>query len=303
MSYLIDYKDFKLIDIPEAIKASPSFDNNLKNYRTLEHGIYKETRNGFVIVATEVEKKHNNKQAVQLVKNSIINFFSKQTHPRPKDAVKEAILYANRQLHLEATQNENLMGEKISCLVVLIREKQVFYAYTGTNNLFIKTDGILNRITPGKSRTEDDDLSETSYLNSSELNPNLKITVCKQPYIPSTDDYLFVCSDAYAEVSDDYIKSVVTKEKNMQEMAIELAKYALKEANIKTRLTFLLLKFDLKGGKHTLSGSFEYLYANFIGKIIATIISTPVLIFLGIVILVILLFFIKSLEPSIEIPK
>ncbi len=295
MSYLIKYNNFELIDIPKAIKASPLFDGNFRNYKTLEHGIYKDTQNGFVIVSTEVEKKHKNKQAVELIKNSIISFFSKRTHRRPLIAVKEAILYANRQLYLEATQNKNLMGEKISCLVVLIREKQVFYAYTGTNNLFFKEFGDLRRITPGKSRTEEDDLSETSYINSSELNPNLKVTVCKHPFNPSSDDYLFVCSDTYAERSDDYIKSVVNKDKDMQEMAIELAKYALSENNIKTRLTFLLLKFNMKGGKYTNSGSFEHLYGNFIGKIIATIISPPVLITLTVIILILLLFFAKQL--------
>jgi len=296
MSYLIKHDNFELIDIPEAIKASPFFDGNFKNYKTLEHGIYKDTQNGFVIVSTEVEKKHKNKQAVKLIKDSVISFFSKRTHKIPLSAVKEAILYANRQLYLEGTQNENLTGEKISCLVVLIREKQVYYAFTGTNNLFFKEFGEFKRMTPGKSRTEGDDLSETSYINSSVLNPNLKITVCKQPFVPNTDDYIFVCSDSYAERSDDYIKSVVNTDKNIQEMAIDLAKYALEENNIKTRLTFLLLRFDLKGGRHTRSGSFEYLYGNFIGKILATMISPPVLITLAAIIFIMLLFFVKQLS-------
>lgn len=296
MSYLIKYDNFELIDIPEAIKASPAFDADFRNYETLEHGIFKNTQNGFVIVSTEVEKKHKNKQAIELIKKSIISFFEKRTHKKPKEAVEKSILHANRELYLEATQNKNLMSEKISCLVVLIREKQVYYAYTGTNNLFFKINGELIRITSGKSRTEDDDLSETSYINSSQLNTNLKVGVCKEAFTPSTDDYIFVCSDAFVERSDDYVKSVLNNDKDIQKKAIQFAKYALKEEEISTQLAFLLLRFNLKGGRQTKSGSFEYLYGNLIGKIIATIISTPVLITLAVIVIIFLIFFANALS-------
>lgn len=282
MSYIIKYENFELIDIPEAIKASPSIDVNLDLFHSLEHGIYRETQNGFVIISTEVENGSQNKHAIEIVRDSIISFFSKKTHKKPLVAVKESLIYANKELYLQASQNKFLKGTKLSCLIVLIREKQLFYAYAGTSNFFIKKGDELQRITPGKSKTEDDTLSETNYINSSDLNPHLEVSVCQQAYNPASDDYVFICSDEYVKESDAYVNEVMMKNTNIQKIAIDFAKYALTERNLKSRLTYLLLRFDIKGGQHTLAGSFEYLYGNFFGKLIATITSTSVLIGLAI---------------------
>lgn len=285
MSYILKYDNFELIDIPEAIKASPSIKGDLDLYHSLEHGIYRETQNGFVIISTEIENDNKNKHAIEIVRDSIISFFSKKTHKRPLTAVKEAILYANKELYLQATQNKFLKGIRLSCLVVLIREKQLFWAYAGTSNFFIKTSEDIQRITPGKSRTASEDLSETNHIISSELNPHLEISVCQQPYNPKTDDYLFICSDEYVRENDDLVKEYLMKEQDLQKVAIDFAKYALAERNLKSRLTFLLLRFDIKGGQYTLAGTFEYIYGNFLGKLIAYITSTPVLIALALIVL------------------
>jgi len=166
---------------------------------------------------------------------------------------------------------------------VLIREKQVYYGHTGTGNLFIKQDGEFFRVTPGKARTEGDDLSETSYINSSIYDHNLKVSVCKQPFSPDTDDFVFICSDAYVRESDTEITQIVNQEKNIENIGIDLTTHALKKTKNSTQLSFTLVRFNIRGGKYTLAGSFEYLYANFLGKLISAITSTPALIILALV--------------------
>lgn len=281
MSYIIEYDNFEIIDIPEAIRASAAIDNQQNLYHSLDHGFYRDTQNGFVIISTQIENAEQNKQAINIVQESIISFFSKKTHKRPHLAVHEALLYANRELYMSATQNEKLKGLKLSCLVILIREKLVYYAYAGKANFFIKSEEKLSRITPGKIQNENDILEEAGYINSSEINPDLEIVVCKQPYLPKTNDYIFICSDEYVKESDRYVKEVIDKNPNLQKTAVEFAQYSLNQHNLKARLTFLLLRFNIKGGKHTLAGSFEYQYGNFIGKTIAFITSLPVLVTLA----------------------
>jgi len=289
MSYTKKFYNFELIDIPSTLKAVPSFAGFKSTNNFLENGLYKETQNGFVIVTARIENEQISQAAVNIVINSVISYFSKRTSKRPLEALQEAILFANKQLYIEATQNSNLIGKKLSCMVVLIREKRIFYAYVGTNNLFIKERNKIIRLTPGKSRLEGDDYSETSYINSSEYKNSLKIFVCKEPVIPETDDLVFICSDDFVRESDDFIKQNLASPEKIETISTKLVKYAFAEENKKSELTFLLLRFDIQGGKYTLAGSFEYLYANLISKIIAFITSVPALIILAVIIIILLI--------------
>ena len=244
-----------------------------------------DTTNGFVIISVETKGDKSNKQAEDIVRESILTFFSAKTHNVPLLAVQEAIVFANKKLYFDADHNDNLLGERLNCAIVLIREKQVYHAYVGDNNFFIKKKGILTRITPGVSLVEDDDLFETDPVNSSVIDADLKISICDYPFNPETGDVLVLTSNSYVSTNDDVVHEIVAKSESCQGMAMAFLQYFLQN-KFKRSLSFIIVKFNLLGGRDDGTSSISYAYDSWMNKVI-NLITSPIalLIMLGLIIL------------------
>jgi len=291
MAYIKNYEQFELIDLEGSLDATTSLDNNANLLGTTRSVVHKNTQNGFVIVSTEDHSESPNNHAIKIIQDSIFSFFDKKTHKTPLNAIKQAIIFANKALFFYASHNQMLKGKRLSCLVVLIREKQILYGYVGKNNLFIQKKENLKRVTAGLAQTEESDLHETIYINSSVFEPNMKIRVCDRPVLPATNDLLLVCSSSFVSITDDVVLDLFNNETNLQNIGIKLAGIASSYYK-KQNATFNIVRFKLKGGTYTIAGTLEYLYGNLISKIVAIITSTPVLIVLAALVVIIMFLYV-----------
>lgn len=291
MSHIKEYKQFKLFDIDCALDASPDMDKEALNSNNLNCIVNKQTQNGFVIVSAQDHSDEQSKHAIKIIQNAIFSFFEKKTHKIPFIAIKQSILFANKKLYYHANQNELLKGKILSCLVILIHEKQIYYAYVGKNNLFLKQDDKLVRLTPGISQDENQELHETTYINSSIIDQNLNIRSIDKPILPDQNDKIVVCTNNYVNTSDDVVLEIINNKSGIQQEGIELTKWANENSEVELS-AYNIIEFDLQGGRYTISGSLDYMYGNFINRVVDFITSTPVLIVLTIIIVIILLFYI-----------
>lgn len=286
MSFKDTYQNLELIDRKGAKRALKSVAFDASSVYIPDCIAHEETQNGFLAIAAQETTEEHNKHALDVVKDSILTFFRKRTQQQPMLAIREAIVYANKQLYYAATHNPNLLGQRINCVIVLFREKQLFYSYIGDNNLFLKNERGIKRLTPGKSLTEEDELSEVDLINSSIYDMGMNVSIIDKPYSVKTGDQLLLCSDAFVKASDDFVQDVFGSERDIQEKGIEMLQFSDDKDVQKTSYSFLLVHFKLIGGEYTDTGSMEYMYGNFIGKIVDFVTSTLFLVILAVFIII-----------------
>ncbi|HAN76997.1 MAG TPA: hypothetical protein DCQ31_04090 [Bacteroidales bacterium] len=289
MGYAKQYLNYECIDIygaQEAVKAIRSDKWVFSNTQSLWN---KETANGFLVVSAEIESRENyNRHAIVIVLESIRNFFEKSKINNPSDALKEAILQANRQLFFAAEHNFSLKGITLSVLVALIRDKQVYYAYVGNNNLFYASGQKIKRLTPGISQVEGDEHEEIPLVNSSIIDSSLKINASIDPITPENGDYFIICPKTYVYTSDDFVVNLLKDGGNLDTMAGKMLKEALEHPETEAK-TFAIIKMNLLGGKGSAEDYLTHLYGGIISLIIRFITSPIALAIMAILAIILML--------------
>ncbi len=289
MSHTLKLYDFEILDIERTIKGSPDIQvlsDDIKEYSSLA---YKKTLNGFLIVYTEENKIISGSNVIKITTDSLINFFSKQFYIDTYDALNESLKYANKQLFYYTKRNDLFRNKKLNCLVLLIREKQIYYAYVGITSLYIKSKEGTWRVTPDIVKTDTENYKESrSSLNSIDITDKIPVVICENPILPSRGDMLCVVSNSAAKgKGNKNIIDIIDEKSTINDKGVKIVKL-LKSMEEKPNVAFILVNFLLTGGKYSEFNSFNFRFGYIIRRIINLITSTAaLLILLGIVILLI----------------
>lgn len=287
MGYAKHYLNYENIDIFGAQEATKAIQSDRRVFSTSQCLENKETSNGYLVVSTEIESDNYNQHAINIVIESVVNFFEDTKHDNIPEAMKSAVLQANRQLFFFASHNENLKGITMSILVTLVRDKQLFYAYVGNTNLFHASEGKVKRLTPGVSQVEGDEMEEIPLLNSSKIDPDLAINVCDRPVVPDNDDYFLVCPKAYVYTSDEIVEQVLEKNNGLDKMGEIMLQTALSQRNTLPK-TFSITHMNLIGGKANETDDISAMYGGFLSKIVSFMTSPFALLGMAIFIIILL---------------
>lgn len=139
---------------------------------------------------------------------SLIEFFQKDTHDNPIQALDHALSFANEQIYAAAMIQPELKGMGTTAVAVLVRNEECYIAHVGDSRIYLFSDGKLNRLTKDHSYVQtlvdaniiadeeaENHPNKNQILQALGIAPVVKSSVCASPILPKTGDVFLLCSD------------------------------------------------------------------------------------------------------------
>ena len=139
-------------------------------------------------------------------------YLNNEVPDNPPEAARNALMYANGFVHVMSARTPNVDVAELSCLCVIVREREVYYAWVGQVCLFLLADKRLvllsSDIYREQAGSDHGKLWELAFLGKDKiLNPGMS----KQPLIPASDDQLLLGTGGLCLTTDEkLVKKVLT---------------------------------------------------------------------------------------------
>lgn len=219
---------------------------------------YFNTLNGHVFVVCDGMGGHlGGATAAQMAVNSVRSFFEHRFYDYPREAMRQALLYANGQIHAAAQQDPQLRGMGTTCVLVLFRQGEAWYAHVGDSRLYRLGNGRLERLTRDHSYVQQ--LMDQGLLTEAEAENHPRrneltralgtsreviVDVAGQPLVPGAGDVLLLCTDGLTGLlSDEAIRLELTAGGSAQRRAVRLVERA-NETGGYDNITVQLIQFE-----------------------------------------------------------
>lgn len=154
-----------------------------------------ETPNGFAFVVSGSEKVlEGDQQLCEVINERIRYYLDNEVLDDPREAVRNALVYANGFVYEMIRKEEGVVAEKASVLCALVHEGKVNYAWMGDVSLFLYTGKRRYPLSwPLKEEeSSGESLSEASsilYFGSKQL---AEPALCEQALVPVDGDILLM---------------------------------------------------------------------------------------------------------------
>ena len=177
--------------------------------------------------------------------NAIVSIQQFLQDPKNEDpdipvVLKNAIEFANYQLREMVNQDPALKGMGTTCVMVLIKDRQLYTAHAGDSRIYLVREGSIKQITKDHSSVQKlidaGVLTEEEAEMSDKKNEILKAvgifdkvdpTITKKPMALLENDKLLLCSDGLtAHVSKEKILETVRSTGDIQKTALKLTEQA-----------------------------------------------------------------------------
>lgn len=176
------------------------------------------------------------KMASQIATATILNFFQSEFHDNPIIAIEKSISLAHNAILKKVDENLELKGMGTTCVVVLIRENDVFVGHVGDSRLYVVSDNEIYRLTKDHSYVQqlvdDNQLSMDEMENHPRKNEltqalgvtnHIKPTITFKPLKFKNSDKLLLCSDGLCGlVHDNEILNVILKSDELERVGAGL---------------------------------------------------------------------------------
>ncbi len=215
------------------------------------------TKNGMVFILCSGGNSTDEQKISQLAIDYAKTFFNANFYSTPKEALKKAFAFVNQRLNFTGLHNPLLAKKGISCIMCLLNDNLLYYAYSGDAWFFLKKGDTFSQLTANLSlvQTSLDDIVPNYSNRPLGLDPLLvNVFVCEIPILPENGDMmLFGIGFVFQRVSEKEIKNILTKEKTIDEKADLLLEAFGTSTNNDT--AFQLLQFkNLKAGNKIPAG-------------------------------------------------
>jgi protein phosphatase len=178
---------------------------------------------GFAICDGINGKEGGGAIASKMAIDSIKRQFQNNQFKSPQKALANALTLANFQLYDHVQKNERFNGMGTSCVIILIIDNLVYYAYIGNTRLYFLRENTIYRLTRdhteaqtafiNKKISEDQLESHPGYYKPDRalgFNKDVNFSVCKQPIAIEEEDTLLLTSDGlYRELSESQIANLM----------------------------------------------------------------------------------------------
>ena len=155
-----------------------------------------ETTNGFAFVVSGSEMVVGGDQQVCRVINERVRYYlDNEVLDDPREAVGNALVYANGFVYEKSRKEEDFVAEKASVLCALQQEGKVYYAWMGEVSLFLYTGKRRYPLTwPAREEgayttVSDQEGTAILFLGVKQL---AEPALCEQPLVPVDGDMLFM---------------------------------------------------------------------------------------------------------------
>ncbi|HKK59881.1 MAG TPA: LysM peptidoglycan-binding domain-containing protein [Salinivirga sp.] len=196
---------------------------------------------GFAICDGINGKEGGGAIASKMAIESIKRQFRNTQFKNPQKALTNALTLANFQLYDHIQKNERFKGMGASCVIVLVIDERVYYAYIGNVRFYILRDNTIYRLT--RDHTKAQTALAQNKINEEKLesdpgfyiadralgfDKDVNFSVCKQPISMEEHDMLLLTSDGlFKELTENQIAEVVNDpDASVDFMATNLAQKA-----------------------------------------------------------------------------
>lgn len=222
--------------------------------------------NGFIFLVCDGMGGHvGGAIASQLAVQTIRDCLTKQTFPSPSEALNTALLMANSTILAYAEDHPELNGMGTTCVIILIKNDDVYYAHVGDSRIYILSKKKIHRLTKDHSfiqnmvdkgiLTEEEAEKhprKNEITNALGLKSMLPPTICSEPILVTKGDIIVLCSDGLTGmVSDAAIEEVLlTDGIPLQSKATLLIEKSLENGGL-DNVTLQLVEFSRSSYKES----------------------------------------------------
>lgn len=220
---------------------------NVRKAQEDSHDIAALTPNGDVFVVCDGMGGHvGGKQASSIAVNSIVEYMKKERYPQPKQALNDALQFANMQILGYANEYPELKGMGTTACIVLLQESEAYIAHVGDSRiyLYLGKEKQLHCITKDHSFVQAlVDAGQITY-ESAEHHPNknriLKALGIKPDLAPSFEsvkpkngDVFLICTDGLSGmISDSTMRDVLMQNTSIEDKGETLINLALEAGGL-----------------------------------------------------------------------
>lgn len=218
-----------------------------------------DTPNGFIFLVCDGMGGHvGGAIASQLAVQTIRECLTKQTFSSPSEALNASLLLANSSILAYAEEHPELKGMGTTCVIILIKNDDVYYAHVGDSRIYILSKRKLHRLTKDHSfvqnmvdkgiLTEEEAEKhprKNEITNALGIKSMMPPTICSEPVLVSKGDIFILCSDGLTGmVSDASIEAVLLTDKfTLQNKATLLIEKSLENGGL-DNVTLQLVEFS-----------------------------------------------------------
>ncbi|MDR1552065.1 MAG: Stp1/IreP family PP2C-type Ser/Thr phosphatase [Prevotellaceae bacterium] len=219
---------------------------------------FAQTPNGNLFVVCDGMGGHvGGATASKIGVDKIIEYLSKEKYSNIKQALNDALVFANMQILGTAKENPELKGMGTTACILLVTSDEAWIAHAGDSRIYLYADkeNLLHRITKdhsfvqglidsGEIRDEDAENhpQKNIILKALGIKEDIKPTVCARPVLPAKNDIFLICSDGLSGMIDDAtIESVLRKNASLEKKVNELIDLALENGG-KDNVTAQLIR-------------------------------------------------------------
>jgi serine/threonine protein phosphatase PrpC len=188
-----------------------------------------QTPNGHLFVVCDGMGGHvGGAHASSIAVNSLIEYFQREVYDNVIQAIDHALSFANEQIYASALSNPDLKGMGTTAVVLLLRDEECFIGHVGDSRIYLRSNGILNRITKDHSFVQtlvdsgviDDEDAENhpnknQILQALGIAPSVKATISQSPILPKAGDMFLLCSDGLNGMVNDRDIEHIMQEDNL----------------------------------------------------------------------------------------
>jgi len=217
-----------------------------------------ETPNGILCVVCDGMGGHvGGAEASRIAVNCIIQYLSKETYIDVRQALKDALDFANMQIIGTAAEHLELRGMGTTACVVLVQDDSVWLAHVGDSRiyLYVEKENHLHRLTKDHSYVQglidqgiiyeeeaENHPDKNRILKALGIKEDLQAEIADHPVLPSQGDIILICSDGLSGmVSDKQIQEILSEKTKLKEKETALMS-AAKSAGGTDNITFQLIK-------------------------------------------------------------
>jgi protein phosphatase len=219
-----------------------------------------ETPNGYLCVVCDGMGGHvGGATASRIAVDCIVQFLSKEKHSDVRQALKEALDFANLQIIGTASEHPELKGMGTTACVLLVQDDCAWPAHVGDSRiyLYVAKEKRLHRLTKDHSYVQglvdqgiiaeseaENHPDKNRILKALGVKENLDAEVGAQPVRPAKGDIFLICSDGLSGmVSDKQITEILSDKSDMKQKEASLLSLA-KSAGGLDNITFQMVRIS-----------------------------------------------------------
>lgn len=244
-------KQYGLFEIAGKTDKGRVKEKNEDNY-----GFY-ETPNGFVAVLCDGMGGHSaGAHASEIAVDSIHEYFESNTYTELDKAINDSFVYANNQIFDESKDNEDYFGMGTTCVLCLIKDKELFFNHVGDSRLYLLRDGHLKQLTKDHSVVQQlIDANEISVEDAKShprknelykalgVSDEIAMDEIPEKITAKNNDVILMCSDGLSNMlNDNTIEYVLSQNSSATDKVEKLLDLALKEGGY-DNITLQIIQF------------------------------------------------------------